>query len=133
MLTSCCYKTEMAVKKILVIHSDGYIRDILDICLSHIGWKIVTARSPLEGLNHANEYQPDAIIFDLSTVGMNFFAFVKRLRGNPHTEQIPMLLIGYEVQWLKNLPLQELKIASLLDYPRDISQLKAQITSALNW
>jgi CheY-like chemotaxis protein len=120
-------------KTLLLIHPDPYIRDMLDICLSYVGWHVLIAGSPLEGLAYAVQDQPDVILFDLSTSGMNFFAFLKRLRKNPLTECIPIVLIGNETDWLQSLPLKDLNVAGLLDYPTDLNQFHSQILELLHW
>jgi DNA-binding NtrC family response regulator len=120
-------------KTILLIHSEPSIRESLDIVLSYWGWHVLIAGSPREGLQSAKQHQPDAIIFDLSTEGMNFFAFTKQLRGNPLTEDIPMVLIGYATRWLNILPFKELNILGTLDYPSDLNQLRSQLITILAW
>lgn len=116
-------------KTLLLVHSEPYIRDILDICLTYLGWKVLTANSPLEGLSRAVRHQPDAIVFGLSTAGMNFFAFVRRLRQQASTQGIPMILIGDETHWFNVLLLKELNIIGVLDYPSDINEFQSQILS----
>jgi CheY-like chemotaxis protein len=106
---------------------------MLDICLSYVGWHVLIAGSPLEGLAYAVQDPPDVILFDLSTSGMNFFAFLKRLRKNPLTDSIPIVLIGNETDWLQSLPLKDLNVAGLLDYPTDLNQFHSQILVLLNW
>lgn len=126
-------KTWSIAKTLLLVHSEPHIRDILDICLSYLGWKVLTVGSPLKGLDYATQYQPDVIIFDMCTDGMNFFAFVKRLRMESSTKDIPILLIANGKQCFKDLMLKELNIIGLLDYPSDLHEFQSEILTLLNW
>ena len=67
----------MITKTILLINSEPNVREVLQACLSHLGgWQVLSTGSPSEGLQLAARNQLDAILFDLSTFGMNFSIFL---------------------------------------------------------
>ena len=124
----------MITKTILLINSEPNVREVLQACLSHLGgWQVLSTGSPAEGLQLAARNQLDAILFDLSTFGMNFSIFLKQLRSQPETQQIPVVLIAVEAKWLNIEPLKQFQIAGVVDYSREPAKLPQQIAKLLNW
>ena len=124
----------MITKTILLINSEPNVREVLQACLSHLGgWQILSTGSPSEGLQLAARNQLDAILFDLSTFGMNFSIFLKQLRSQPETQQIPVVLIAVEAKWLNIEPLKQFQIAGVVDYSREPAKLPQQIAKLLDW
>lgn len=103
-------------------------------CLSHVGgWQVYSTGSPLEGLQLAALEQPDAILFDLSTNGMNFFSFLKRLGICPETQTIPVVLVAAGVKWLDSQPLQSFQVVGIIDDLSNPSVFSDQIAKLLHW
>jgi len=128
------YGVIMITKKVLLIHSEPTVQEVLQACLTNLGgWQVLSVRSPLAGLQVAAQEQPDAIVFDLSTCGMNFFTFLKRLRSCSETHQIPIVLITVESKWLSQSALRPLQIAGVIDYSINPAELPRQIATLLNW
>ena len=121
-------------KKILLINNEPNVREVMEACLSHLGdWQVVGANSPSDGLQHAVQDQPDAILFDLSTFGMNFYTFLKKLRAEPATQDIPVVLVAAGIKWLNVEPFQHFQVAGVIDYSSDPAKLHNQIARLLNW
>lgn len=124
----------MPTRTILLINSEPTVRELLQACLIHLGgWQVCGVNSPVAGLECATQAQPDAIVFDLSTFGMSFFTFLKRLRGHPMTQGIPVILIATGTKWLNIEPLQQFQLAGVIDYAGDPARLPQQIAQLLNW
>lgn len=124
----------MTTKTILLINSEPNVQELLQAYLSHLGgWQVFSTGSPSEGLRCANQDQPDAIVFDLSTFGMDFFTFLKRLRAQTGTQEIPVVLIATGAKWLNIKPLQTFHLAGFIDYSVDPANLPQQIARLLNW
>ncbi|MDX2228284.1 MAG: response regulator [Leptolyngbyaceae cyanobacterium bins.349] len=124
----------VSTKKILLIHSEPTVQEVLNVCLTHLGgWQVLNSGSPLEALRVAEQEQPDAIVFDLATAGMNFFTFLQRLRNQSTTQSIPVVLIAVEAKWLSTAALMPFQVAGVIDYSHDPARLPQQIASLLNW
>ena len=54
---------------------------------------IITCKSGQEGLDLAEVKQPDTILLDIIMPGMDGFETCKKLKTNPHTKHIPIILI----------------------------------------
>ena len=124
----------ITTKTILLINSESNVREVVEACLTHLGgWQILSTGSPSEGLRLAIQDQPDAIVFDLSTFGLDFYTFLKRLQAQPATQAIPVVLIATGTKWLNIKPLQRFQLAGVIDYSVDPTTLPQQIATLLNW
>jgi len=89
--------------KILIVDDDKYIRDFLSILLSGSGYVCYTASDGLEALKKASEIHPDIIFLDLLMLGMHGLEVCKRLKSNPGTFSIPVIIITVSIDYeLKN-------------------------------
>jgi CheY-like chemotaxis protein len=124
----------MTTKTILVINSESSIQEIMEAYLSHPrGWRVIKAASSLEGLDWAAQIQPDAILFDVATFGMNFFTFLKRLRSQEQNQHTPVILLA-EKRWLDDDLLQQFQIKGVIDYYcTHAASIPQEIAQLLNW
>lgn len=84
----------MTTKKILLIHKNPNVGEVIQACLSDlVGWKVEVAGSTLEGLRQAIVSQPDAIILDVAIGEIDKLLFLKQLKTLPETQGIPVLLV----------------------------------------
>lgn len=121
-------------KTILLINSDAHIREVLHACLTHLGgWQVSSTASPSEGLDHANQNPPTAIVLDLHAFGMTSLTFLQRLRAQDMTQNVPVVLVALGAKWLNIEPLREFEVAGLIDYSIDPAALPQQIAMLLHW
>ena len=59
---------------------------------------IITCKSGQEGLDLAEAKQPDTILLDIIMPGMDGFETCEKLKANPLTKHIPIILITYLTQ-----------------------------------
>ena len=85
-------------KKILVIEDDPAISRLVDYSLRHEGYEVVSALNGLEGIRKAHNEGPDLIILDVMLPGMDGFEICHRLRAEPDTAQLPILMFSAKAQ-----------------------------------
>jgi two-component system response regulator MprA len=78
---------------ILVIEDDSGIRETLGEYLRFEGFVVDLARDGAEGLERIAARRPDVIIVDLLMPGMNGAVFLERLRADPATQPLPVVLM----------------------------------------
>jgi DNA-binding response OmpR family regulator len=61
--------------------------------LQKAGYEVVTALSGADGLRKALDAQPDLIILDVMMPGMDGYQVCHRLKNQPTTEHIPVLML----------------------------------------
>jgi CheY-like chemotaxis protein len=78
---------------VLVVDDDAGIRDLLEIALEEEGYRVYTA---VDGaaLQLAHDRQPALILLDLMMPGMDGFEVSQRLRADPATAHIPIIVMS---------------------------------------
>ncbi|MFI5366491.1 MAG: ATPase, T2SS/T4P/T4SS family, partial [Candidatus Binatia bacterium] len=81
--------------KALVVDDDPDLRRIVRITLerSDLGLTVITAQDGLEALALVDIERPDVVILDLSMPGIDGYDVCRRLRANPHTKLVPVLML----------------------------------------
>ncbi len=86
------------VKKILVIEDDPATSRLVDYTLRHQGYQLITAANGLDGLRLARTERPDLVILDVMLPGLDGFEICHRLRTEPATANLPILMFSAKVQ-----------------------------------
>jgi len=79
--------------RILIIDDQKIPRITTSGILSEAGHEAKTAKSGPEGLALALEWSPDVIVLDVHMPEMDGFEVVKRLKGDPNTEPVPVIFL----------------------------------------
>lgn len=77
---------------ILVIEDEPDILEVLDYNLSREGFRVAKSRNGEEGLRLAARESPDLIILDLMLPGLDGLEVCRRLRQDPITRSIPVIM-----------------------------------------
>ncbi|MBD2533558.1 response regulator [Nostoc flagelliforme FACHB-838] len=121
-------------KTILLIDDELNVREIVKFCLQDLaGWNVMTADSPLEGLENAVRHSPDAIVLDISIRDVDSFKLMNKLRNNPETQTIPVVLLSAKARWLDSQVLRQYQVAGVIPKPFDPVTLPAQVAQLLGW
>ncbi len=84
----------MAKKKILVVEDAQLFRAMYEDKLKMEGYDVWTAADGLEGLKLALEVIPDLILLDLVMPRMGGLEVLKRLKSDPRTKDIPVVVLS---------------------------------------
>ncbi len=124
----------MTTKRILIIDDDLGIRQIVQISLEAIAnWGVLPAPSGLEGLALAQQEQPDAILLDLMMPEMDGIATLEKLKANPATQSIPVILMTAKAQRSSQHQFAQLALAGVIVKPFKAPDLVKQIKEILKW
>lgn len=77
---------------VLIIDDETQAADTARYVLKRAGFDACTAYSPEEGLELAFEQGPDVIICDVAMPRINGLEILRRLKANPLTAHIPVIL-----------------------------------------
>jgi CheY-like chemotaxis protein len=123
----------MSTKQILLIDDENSIRLVVQVCLTQLAnWTVLTAASSVDGLRQAEEQKPDAILLDLMMPDMDGFTVLKKLKENPKTSDIPVILLTAKLQ-PTYVQSDQWKLAGILSKPFDPLTLASQVAEILNW
>ena len=81
-------------RRILVVDDDPRLLHIVQMYLSIEGYDVATASDGDEGLQRVAEHKPDLIILDIMMPGMDGVECCRRIRSNPETAHIPVLMFS---------------------------------------
>lgn len=96
------------MQRILVIEDENDIRQLLRFNLEREGFAVLEAADGLGGLHMATSELPDLVVLDLMLPGMDGCDVCRRLKAQPVTAAIPVLMLtarGEEVDRIVGLPL----------------------------
>jgi CheY-like chemotaxis protein/anti-sigma regulatory factor (Ser/Thr protein kinase) len=79
-------------KKLLVIDDEEVSRYLVKAVLGQANFQIIEASNGREGVRRAGDDRPDAIVLDLSMADMSGFEVLRRLKQNPYTATIPVII-----------------------------------------
>lgn len=77
---------------VLIVDDDEVWRYLVKGWLDQAGYQVLEATNGKEGLKLAEAKKPDLILLDLNMPELNGFEFLKKLRSNPQTEFIPVIV-----------------------------------------
>jgi DNA-binding response OmpR family regulator len=80
--------------RILSIEDDPTVRRVLVAALGERGHEVLEAEDGDSGLSAAVEEQPDLILLDLGLPGTHGTVVLGRLRDNPATTAIPIIVVS---------------------------------------
>jgi diguanylate cyclase (GGDEF)-like protein len=116
---------------ILVVEDDPFIARLLEVELGACGYAVRVATDGDEGLEAALARCPDLVLADVMMPRMDGFELVRRLRGDPRTEAVSIILLtakGMQADKLAGLT------AGADDYivkPFDNEELLARVAGVL--
>lgn len=124
----------MTTKRILIIDDEEHVREVVQTCLETLGgWNVLSAASGREGLLRAQAEQPDAILLDVMMPEMDGVVFLRQLRSNPVTQDIPVVLLTVMAYGFNPQQLTELGVQGAIAKPFNPVLLTDQIAQALGW
>jgi len=117
-----------ASTRVLIIDDSELILEAAKLGLSSAGWDVRTASGGEAGLAAAQADPPDVVLLDLTMPGMAGTEVLARLRAEPATQTVPVVLLtaspgeaaGHVVDGIVTKPFPPLGLA-------------AQVRDALGW
>ncbi|HET7677191.1 MAG TPA: response regulator [Candidatus Limnocylindrales bacterium] len=86
-------KVREGTVRVLAVDDDPAALQLIEGALRPEGFEVITASSGSEGIELARAVEVDLVILDLLMPGLDGFEVVAALRGDPATEQLPILVL----------------------------------------
>ncbi len=84
--------------RVLVIDDDPVILELLRINFEIEGFEVISACDGQEGLRRAGADHPDVILSDIMMPRLDGLQLLARLRGDPATAEVPVVLLSAKAQ-----------------------------------
>ncbi len=83
----------MGGERILVLDDEPDILDLIEYNLLREGFEVTLAKDGLEGFREARENRYDLVLLDLMLPGLDGLEVCRRLKGDPRTSGIPVIMV----------------------------------------
>ncbi len=81
-----------------MVDDDPVIQRLLQVNFEMEGYSVLVAGDGVEGLERARAEHPDAVVLDIMMPKMDGLEVARRLKGDPGTASIPILLLSAKAQ-----------------------------------
>jgi DNA-binding response OmpR family regulator len=115
-------------KQILAVDDQRHIARLVQYHLEHAGYKVEVAHDGVMALQKVRSLHPDLVILDVMMPGLDGFEVLRRMKENPETEQIPVIMLtarseaddaleGYDrgAQWYLSKPIDPAELIAFVN------------------
>ena len=121
-------------KTILIVDDEDDARAIAVLALQmKTDWTIIQATNGQQALEIATEQPPDLILLDMMMPEMDGRATLQKIREQPQTKDIPVILVTAKVQPLSQTGIDPTQVSAVFTKPFRPLELADQIRAALTW
>lgn len=78
--------------RLLLIEDDEMYASLVEMAFRREGFELITAHTPEEGLAMATQHEFAAIIVDVALPGISGIEVLRRLRADPRTADMPIII-----------------------------------------
>jgi twitching motility two-component system response regulator PilH len=91
------------MSRVLLVEDNPAQLDLMENYLSQSGHTVIRLNNAQEALKKAVEQKPDVIVTDVVMPGMSGFELCRRLKNNPATAKIPIVICSSKDQEIDRL------------------------------
>jgi DNA-binding response OmpR family regulator len=118
-------------RTILLIDDEPELVKLLDYNLSKAGYLVLTAKDGAAGLATARKHAPDAVILDVMMPGLDGWEVCKRLRQDPSTSALPVIMLTAKADEGDRVLGLELGADDYVTKPFGVRELLARVKALL--
>ena len=116
---------------ILLVDDEPLNLRLLQALLKVDGYETLTAERGAEALELAAAHQPDLILLDIMMPEMDGFEVARQLKTNPHTRNIPLIMVTSLNDRASRLKALEMGANEFLSKPVDRAELSIRVKNML--
>src|SRR5512136_2191166 len=118
-------------EKILIIDDDLDTLKLVGMMLQKQGYQILAATNGQQGLAYADSDDPDLVLLDVMMPQLDGYEVARRLRANPDTASIPILMFTAKTQLDDKVTGFEAGADDYLTKPTHPTELQAHVKALL--
>jgi DNA-binding response OmpR family regulator len=120
------------MNKLLVVEDEIFTSDLLRRYFEIVGYEVVSALTGGDGFRMAVEQQPRVIILDIMLPDMDGYEVCRKLRGDTHTKNIPIIFLTQKDERHSRLDGLELGADDYITKPFDVEELRLRVHNILD-
>ena len=117
--------------KVLVIDDAMFVRMVMEKNLTEYGHNVICASNGMEGIEMAQEEQPDIILMDINMPIMNGYEATEKLKQDEITKDIPIIMVTTQSRSKDVIEAYNLGVADYIAKPFKYKIINAKIHRAL--
>jgi len=117
--------------RVLVVEDEPHIQELVAVNLEHAGHRVVRAASAEDADTAIRAELPDVIVLDWMLPGESGVAFARRLRGDPRTRDLPIIMLTARAMEQDKISGLEAGADDYLTKPFSPKELAARIKAVL--
>jgi pilus assembly protein CpaE len=117
--------------RVFVVDDDPSTRRLLQLSLEGEGYEVQTASDGQEGLRRIQDELPDLVILDIVMPGLDGFGFVRQLRQDPRTAEVPIMILSSRAEVHDRVKALKLGADDYLTKPADLPEIIARVGTLL--
>lgn len=118
-------------EKVLIIEDDPATQRLVDYSLRHAGYQVITASNGIEGIRKIQNEKPNLLILDVMLPGMDGFEICHRLRSDPKTAKLRIIMFSAKAQDIDRNTGLEVGADEYLSKPADPQAIVEKVGSLL--
>jgi two-component system, cell cycle response regulator DivK len=115
------------MKKILIVEDNSDYREIMNLFITKMGYRAITAKNSYEAIAFAEAEEPDLIFMDVALPEVDGIKTTAMLKQNPKTSRIPVVALTAWMSALSEEKASKVGIATYLIKPVSLQMLKETI------
>ncbi len=119
--------------QILVVEDEEHVRQVVALTLVSEGYQIIEAIHGLMGYNKAVSEHPHLIIMDLNMPVMDGLEALNKLKGNPETADIPVIILTARIDAASERLCMQAGAVDYIKKPWGQQELEDRVAMALDF
>jgi DNA-binding response OmpR family regulator len=118
-------------KTILIVDDEEIIISCIQTFLDGLGYEFISATSGQQALDVLSSQSVDLVLLDVMMPGLDGFAVCKRIKENPRTKNIPVLMVTALKEIEDRIMSMEVGADDFLPKPLEETELQIRVKSLL--
>jgi phosphate regulon transcriptional regulator PhoB len=118
-------------RQVLVVEDEPDIRDLIVLHLAREGFRCRTASNGVDALHEARAALPDLVVLDLMLPGLGGLEVCRRLRAEPSTASLPIIMLTAKVDEVDRVVGLEMGADDYVVKPFSPKELVARVRAVL--
>jgi DNA-binding response OmpR family regulator len=109
--------------RVLVVDDDAAVRELITVNLELEGFEVASAEDGVAALSAIDAFGPDLVTLDVRMSRLGGFETLERLRADPRTASVPVVMVTSRTQAADRARAEELGVAAYVTKPFEPGEL----------